>query len=227
MRGPIPSRSVHRRRRLPGGAQHEADPAVVPVELGADQRAGAEPQLPEVVADLLEVVVVQLALQRGEQRPQPVGAELPGVVVGDLPQLPQPGHVGFQMADRAGQVGRRILVAAAVTSPQMPLVLQGADRDGVHLADDLGVGEAVGQDLLAVADGLRVMQAGRAAPSRTPRARNLSPAAIASSSVASSRSWIRSSWPAGSPAREVEVPVRGRGDGPSSARACSRELARR
>ena len=105
MRGPIPSRSVHRRRAVAGGAEHEADAAVVPVELGADQHAGAEPQLLQVVADLLEVLVVQFALQRGEQRPQPVGAEFPGMVVGDLPQLPQPGDVGFQVADRAGEVG--------------------------------------------------------------------------------------------------------------------------
>lgn len=49
--------------------------------------------------------VVQLALQGGEQRRQPTGGEFPGVVVGDLPELPQPGHVGFQLADRAGEVG--------------------------------------------------------------------------------------------------------------------------
>ena len=42
----------------------------------------------------------------------------------------------------------------------MPLVLQGADRDGVHLPDDLGLGEAVGKDPLAVADGLRIVEAG-------------------------------------------------------------------
>ena len=46
----------------------------------------------------------QLALQRREQRPHPIGAEFPGLVVGDLPQLPEAGHVGFEMADRAGQV---------------------------------------------------------------------------------------------------------------------------
>jgi len=68
-------------------------------------RAGAEPQLLEVVADLLEVGVVQVTLQRGEQLLHPAGAELLGVLAGDLPQLPQPGHVGFQVADRAGQVG--------------------------------------------------------------------------------------------------------------------------
>ena len=145
---------------VPRGAEHEVDPAVVPVKLGADQHAGAEAQLLEVVADLLEVLVVQLALQRGEQRRQPVGAELLGVVVGDLPQLPEAGHVGFEMADRTGEVGRGVLVRAAVTSPPAPLVLQGADRDGVHLPDDLGLGEAVGQDPLAVADGLRVVEAG-------------------------------------------------------------------
>ena len=42
----------------------------------------------------------------------------------------------------------------------LPLVLQGADRDGVHLPDDLGLVEAVGQDPLAVADGLRIVEAG-------------------------------------------------------------------
>ena len=42
----------------------------------------------------------------------------------------------------------------------MPLVLQGGGRDRVHLADDIGLGEAVGQDPLPVADGLRVVQAG-------------------------------------------------------------------
>ena len=89
---------------LPGGAQHEVDPAVVPVKFGADQHASAEAQLLQVEADLLEVPVVQLALQRGEQRPQPIGAELPGMVVGDLPQLPQAGHVGFQVPDRAREV---------------------------------------------------------------------------------------------------------------------------
>ena len=76
-------------------------------------------------------------------------------------QLPQPGHVGFEIADRARQVGRRILVRAAVTSPQVPLILQGASRDGIHFPDDLGVGEAVGQDSLPVADGLRIIQAGQ------------------------------------------------------------------
>jgi hypothetical protein len=96
-----------------------------------------------VEADLLEVLVVQLTLQRGEQRPHPVGAEFPGIGVGDLPQLPEAGHVAFEMADRAGQVRRGILVGAAVM-PQLPLVLQGPDRDRVHLPDDLGLGQAVG-----------------------------------------------------------------------------------
>jgi len=86
-------------------AEHEAGPAVVPVKLGADHRARAELQLFEVVADLAEVLVIQFTPQRGEQRPQPVGAEFPGVVVGDLPQLPEPGHVGLEMADRAHEVG--------------------------------------------------------------------------------------------------------------------------
>src|SRR6266568_5481354 len=84
--------------------EYEAGPAVVPVKLSADQHAGAEPQLPEVVADLIEVLVVQFAQQRDEQRPQPVGAEFPGMVLGDLPQLPEPRHVGFEVADRAREV---------------------------------------------------------------------------------------------------------------------------
>jgi len=42
----------------------------------------------------------------------------------------------------------------------LPFVLQGADSYGVHLPDDLGLGETVGQDPLAVADGFRVVQAG-------------------------------------------------------------------
>src|SRR6266487_4679783 len=46
------------------GAEHQAGQAVVPVEPRADQHARAEAQLPEVVADLLEVLVVQFALQR-------------------------------------------------------------------------------------------------------------------------------------------------------------------
>ena len=44
--------------------------------------------------------------------------------------------------------------------PQLPLVLQGPGRDGVHFPDDLGLGEAVGQDPLTVADGFRIVQAG-------------------------------------------------------------------
>ena len=65
------------------------------------------------------------------------------------------------MADRAGQVGGRVLVAAAVgAQPHAPPVSQGADRDRVDLADHLGVGEAVGQHLLPVADRFRVVQAG-------------------------------------------------------------------
>ena len=110
-------------------------------------------------ADLLEVLVVQLALQRGEQGPHPVGAEFPGVVVRDLSQLPQAGYVGFEMSDRAREVGRGSLVRAAV-QPQVPLVLQGPDGDRVHLPDDLGLGEAVGQHPLAVADRFRIVQAG-------------------------------------------------------------------
>ena len=46
---------------------------------------GAEAQLIEVVADLVEVVVVEVTLQRGEQPAHSVGAECPGVAVSDLP----------------------------------------------------------------------------------------------------------------------------------------------
>ena len=146
---------------LAGGAQHEADPAVIPVKSGADQHSRAEAQLPEVVADLLEVLVVQLAVQRGEQRPHPVGAEFAGVVVGDLPQLPQPGYVGFQVIDRARQVGRRVLVGAAVTAPHRCRLSSRAPAATAYMSRmTCGVGEAVGQDLLPVADGFRVVQAG-------------------------------------------------------------------
>ena len=77
MRGPIPSRWVHRRRASPGARSTKPIGAVVPVKFGADQHASAEAQLLQVEADLLEVPVVQVALQRGEQRPHPVGAEFP------------------------------------------------------------------------------------------------------------------------------------------------------
>jgi len=97
-----------------GGAEYEAGPAVVPVKPGADQHSASEPQLLEVAADFLEVLIVQLALQGGEQCPQPVGVELARVLAGDLPELAQPRDIGLQVTDRAGQVGRRVLVAAAV-----------------------------------------------------------------------------------------------------------------
>jgi hypothetical protein len=42
--------------------------------------------------------------------------------------------------DRAGQVGRGVLVGAAVACEQPPLVVQRADRDCVHLPDDVGLG---------------------------------------------------------------------------------------
>ena len=42
----------------------------------------------------------------------------------------------------------------------MTLVLQRAGRYGVHLPDDPGLGQAVGEDPLAVADGFRIMEAG-------------------------------------------------------------------
>jgi hypothetical protein len=100
VRGPIgpPPPGLLRR------SQYEAGPAIVPAEFGTDQHAGSEAQLLQVEADLLEIPVVQLALQPGEQRPQPVGPEFLSIVVGDLPQLPEAGHVGLQVADRARQV---------------------------------------------------------------------------------------------------------------------------
>ena len=64
------------------------------------------------------------------------------------------------MRDRAGEVGRGGLVAPSKTAPQVPLVLEGADRDVVHLPDDLGLGETVGQHPLAITDCLGVAEAG-------------------------------------------------------------------
>jgi hypothetical protein len=43
----------------------------------------------------------------------------------------------------------------------VPLVLQGPDGDRVHLPDDLGLGQAVGQHPLAIADRFRIVQAGQ------------------------------------------------------------------
>jgi hypothetical protein len=102
-----------------------------------------------VIADLLEVLVVQFAVQRGEQRPQPVGVELPGMPVGDRPELPEARQVRLEMRDRAGEVGEGSLVAASIAALQAPPVLKGADGDVVHLPDDLGVGEALDQLLVA------------------------------------------------------------------------------
>ena len=70
---------------LARGAEHQAGRAVVAVKLGADQDPGAEAQLLEVVADLLEVGVVEVTLQRGEQRCASRRSGMSRRAVGDLP----------------------------------------------------------------------------------------------------------------------------------------------
>jgi len=76
--GPPPPRAAR-------GAEHEIDAAVVAVQAGADRHAAPELQLPQVIADLREVLIVQFSVQRGEQPREPVGPEFPRMIVGDLP----------------------------------------------------------------------------------------------------------------------------------------------
>ena len=112
-----------------------------------------------MAAERLEVLVVELALQRAEERGKPLGAELAAMVVGDLAQFPEPDYQHLELIDRSGEDGgggRR-----CPESPHAASVLQRADSDAVHLADDVRLGDAVGQDLLAVADGAEVSEAGQ------------------------------------------------------------------
>ena len=89
-----------------GRSEHESDATVVPVQLGADQLAVAEAQLLEVAVDRLEVLVVELTLQRAKEVLMPVGSEPLGVVIGDLAQLLEPYDGRFELVDRARQDGR-------------------------------------------------------------------------------------------------------------------------
>ena len=159
MRGPIPSRSVHRRRASPGARSTKPIPLL-------SRSSSALISTPARNRSCLRWSLISSKYSSSSSRcsvansvRSPSERNFPAWSSAICRSCPQPGHVGFEIADRAREVGRGGLVRAAVT-PQVPLVLQGADRDGVHLPDDLGLGEAVGQDPLAVADGLRVVQAG-------------------------------------------------------------------
>jgi hypothetical protein len=133
-------------------------------ELCADQLAAVEPQLAEMAAEFLEVLVVQVALQGVQQCDEAIGGEPAGVVVGDLAQLPEPGDQDFELAHGAGQDGCGPL--GGPESPHVTLVLQGAHGDAVHLPDDLRRGDAVGEDVLPVADRVGVGEAGEQHPHR-------------------------------------------------------------
>ncbi len=139
----------------PRGTEHEDTSGVVTIQLRADQMPVAKSQLFQVERHRSEILVVKVALQRVQQRRHAGRAELLDMVIGDIAQLLEADERCLELVDGSREDGRRIV---NVVSPDSALVLQRPDSNLVHLPDHLRVGDAVHEDLLAVHDGLGVVE---------------------------------------------------------------------
>jgi hypothetical protein len=122
-------------------------------EPGADQHAVAEPQPAQVLIGGREEAVVELGREGGEQLPEAGGGERVGVLVGEPAQVPQGVQKQGVYLDGAAQDRFGI-----VQEPAEDGVFRGDGRHGqvVQPPDRVGVRQAVAQDALPVADGVRI-----------------------------------------------------------------------
>ncbi len=82
-RGTVRQREPLRPALLARPSHHVAATLVPPSELRAHQDAAPEPQLLEMVLEKLEIVVVELLLEHGEEPHEPVGPEVARMLVRD------------------------------------------------------------------------------------------------------------------------------------------------
>ena len=114
--------------------------------LGADQGAAPESQLADLGFYLGEVLIVQLPGDHDEEPGEALGTEAGGVGVGDVPQPAEPAHTHLQQLPGAMHDGLRRIPE----QPAEDLLLPGdrRHRDVVEIADDPGLGDAVGEHML-------------------------------------------------------------------------------
>ena len=112
--------------------------------------------------DFLQVVLCELLGEHGEEPREAFGTKTRGLLSGDLPQPPEHADMEFEHLDRAAEdpVG----TGEGEQAAGCPLVFERFDRELIELADDLGVLEAVREDLLPVDDCVRVGQARQDSP---------------------------------------------------------------
>ena len=147
-------------RAPPGGprlAKHVLRAPIACPQLRRHQDAVPETQPLQVVLDRHEVRVVQLRREHAEEPPEALGPDVAGMRVGDPPQPLEAGDQQLEDLDRLAQ--QRVREASPVEVG--PLLGFGRLRGNrVDLPGDFGLRHAIGQELLAIADGIRRIEAG-------------------------------------------------------------------
>ena len=141
---------------LLGAPEHVAGPGVPLPDSSADEHSLLELELPKVGFDRLEVGIVELVFEHREEAREAGRGKPRPALVSHLPQLPEDAyedlhHLGRTMEDRVRRRGEG--------SPDLSLGLHRVDRHPVDAPHDVGPLQAVGEDPLAISDGLRVLEA--------------------------------------------------------------------
>ncbi|OPY93239.1 MAG: hypothetical protein A4E73_00320 [Syntrophaceae bacterium PtaU1.Bin231] len=136
-------------------AQDVIRPLVAPVQPGADQHPPAEFQLFEVMPDAGEVVFPELIADHREKRPEPLRLER--IPLCFLDRLEFPEHAYDHLHHLDGAIQDRAGIAAEEAPIILPFAFEGLHRKVIEAPDHGGVLQAILEDVLAVADGLRVV----------------------------------------------------------------------
>ncbi len=117
----------------------------------------AKAQLAQLLLHGLEVLVVQLGGKDPEELHEAFGVKGARVAVGDLPESLEHHHEDLEHLD--GAVQDRVGGLAGDAEVDLPLGVDCLHGDVVHLPYDGGVLQGIAQDLLAVGDRPRVVEA--------------------------------------------------------------------
>jgi hypothetical protein len=105
----------------------------------------------------LDVIVRELLLEHREEAPEALGVEVGRLLIGDPPQPLEDLHMQRQQLHRSAQ--DRVGIVGAPHRARLALALKRLDRQLVHLSDDFGMREAVGEHSLAVENRVGIAQA--------------------------------------------------------------------
>ena len=143
--------------------QHVPGALVSPAQLGADQYPAPQLKFRQPRLDGGEVLVVQLVDQHRAEPGEALGAEFGSVVVRELAELLEVLDEQFHYLHGSTEDDIRRVVEDDA-EPHLPRRLEGVSGDGVHLANHVGLCQAVGEHPLAIDDWFGLTRAGEQHP---------------------------------------------------------------